>query len=176
MPASTQPDEKIWQLVAFVRSINAPAMEQNVPGAPAAGESLFWGKAGCSNCHAIRGKGGVLGPDLSNIGALRPMEQIREDIVSPNADGFEAYRRVTATGRDGRKVEGVLRNRTNYSLQIQDIKGNIHLVSTAGLREIALEKASPMPKDYASRLSKDELRDMIAFLARQSMRPPEEKK
>jgi len=173
MPGSSLEDEKIWQLVAFVRSINSPAIEQNVPGSPQAGEAIFWGKGGCGNCHLIRGKGGMLGPDLSNVGGLRPVEQIREDILTPDNDGYETYRRVTAVTTSGRKIEGVLKNRTNYSLQIQDAQGNLHMVSTAGLREITLEKKSPMPKDFKSRLSREEFRDLVAFLSRQSMRPAE---
>lgn len=176
MPASNLEDDKLWQLVAFVRSINAPAIEQNVPGDVAAGEKVFWTKGGCSNCHLIRGKGGLLGPDLSNIGALQPAEQIRESILAPDIDGLEAYRRVTAVARDGKTVAGVLRNRSNYSLQIQDAKGGLHLLSTAGLKEITLEKSSPMPKDFKTRLAADELRDLVAYLSRQSMRSAEDRK
>jgi putative heme-binding domain-containing protein len=176
MPASNLEDDKLWQLVAFVRSINSPAVEQNVPGDARVGETVFWGKGGCSNCHLIRGKGGLLGPDLSNIGATQPVEQIRENILEPDIDGFESYRRVTATTRDGKTIAGVLRNRSNYSLQIQDEKGNLRMVATAGLREVTLEKSSPMPKDYKSRLGAGELRDLLAYLAQQSMRSAEDRK
>ena len=52
-----------WQVVAFVRSLTAPAIENVAPGNPSAGQELFWGKAGCTGCHAIQGRGGKLGPD-----------------------------------------------------------------------------------------------------------------
>lgn len=176
MPASNLPDDQIWQLAAYVRAMNAPAIEQNVPGDLSAGQAIFWGKGGCGNCHSIRGKGGLTAPDLSNVGALRPVEQIREDIATPNADAFETWRRVTATATDGRKIEGALRNRSNYSLQIQDAKGSIRLLSMASLKEVTIEKNSPMPQDYKSRLSREEMRDLVAFLSRQSIRPVEERK
>jgi putative heme-binding domain-containing protein len=176
MPASNLPDDQIWQLAAFVRSMNSPAIEQNVPGNLSAGEGIFWGKGGCSNCHQIRGKGGLTGPDLTNVGGVRPVEQIREDIASPSADGYETWRRVVAVTRDGKTIEGALRNRSNYSLQIQDVKGVPRLIAMAGLREVTIEKKSPMPADFASRLSKEEMRDLVAYLSRQSIRPAEEKK
>ena len=34
------------------------------------GKQLFFGKGRCSGCHMIRGQGGLLGPDLSNVGAI----------------------------------------------------------------------------------------------------------
>ncbi len=176
MPASNLPDDQIWQMAAYVRAMNSPAIEQNVPGNLSAGEGIFWGKGGCGNCHAIRGKGGQSAPDLSNVGALRPVEQIREDVASPDADGYENWRKVVAVTKDGKTIEGALRNRSNYSLQIQDGKGAVRLLSMASLKEVTIEKASPMPQDYKSRLSREEMRDLVAFLARQSIRPVEEKK
>lgn len=176
MPASNLPDEQIWQLAAYVRAMNSPAIEQNVPGDLSAGEAIFWGKGGCGNCHAIRGKGGQSAPDLSNVGALRPVEQIREDVAAPNADGYESWRRVVAVRRGGGKVEGALRNRSNYSLQLQDAKGAIRMLSMSDLVEVTIDKESPMPKDYKTRLSREEMRDLVAFLSHQSIRPLEEKK
>ena len=169
------PEEKLWQLAAYVRSVNAPAFEAPVPGNVEAGRAVFWEKGGCSGCHSIRGQGGKIGPDLSNIGASKPLEQIREDIVDPSADGYEAYRKVTLIRTNGGRLEGYLRNRTNFSIQMLDAGGNLHLVRTDELREIILAKPSPMPKDYQTRLSKQELDDLLAYLSRQSLRPADAK-
>src|SRR5947208_6955849 len=38
MPAANLPEDQIWQVVAFVRSLTAPAIESKVPGDPKAGE------------------------------------------------------------------------------------------------------------------------------------------
>src|SRR5450432_3537327 len=84
MPAFSLPDPQVWELVGFVRSLNAPANSVSVTGNPAAGEAVFFGKGGCSACHMIRGRGGFLGPDLSNIGAMRRIGELRESIVNPN--------------------------------------------------------------------------------------------
>jgi putative heme-binding domain-containing protein len=172
MPPSNLGDEQLWQLVAFVRSINAPAVEQKISGNPQSGEAVF-AKAGCGYCHQIRGRGGLSGPDLSNIGGTHTAEDIREGITDPLADWNETYRRVTAVHRDGRRIEGILRNRNNYSLQIQDKAGKIHMLRTGDLKEYSLDRRSPMPADYKSRLSRQEMDDLVAYLSRQSMRQPE---
>jgi cytochrome c oxidase cbb3-type subunit 3 len=176
MPPTRLPDEKIWQLVAFVRSLTAPAIETRPPGDAAAGEKLFWGSAGCGNCHRIRGKGGLLGPDLSNIGALRSAEKLRQAIVDPDADGFRGYAGAEVVLADGRILTGVARNRTNYSLQLLDERGNVHLLQAAEIRQLRLSRHSPMPGDYAQRLAPNQIRDLVAFLAQQSVRPYEPEK
>jgi putative heme-binding domain-containing protein len=176
MPPARLPDEKIWQIVAFVRSLTAPAIETQPPGDAAAGEALFWGSAGCSNCHRIRGRGGLLGPDLSNIGALRSAEKLRQAILDPDADGFRGYTAVEAELADGQTITGVARNRTNYSVQILDAQGGVHLLQAQDIRRLRLSRHSPMPRDYAQRLDATQIRDLVAYLARQSVRPYEPEK
>jgi mono/diheme cytochrome c family protein len=46
-----------------------------VPGSPARGEHVFAEK-GCSTCHAIRGKGGHIGPDLGTKGLHKSVTEI----------------------------------------------------------------------------------------------------
>jgi putative heme-binding domain-containing protein len=171
MPGTNLPEDQIWQLAAFVRALGAPAIEANPPGDAAAGETIFWGKAECGNCHRILGRGGMLGPDLSNIGALRPVDQLRQAIVDPDADGFPGYRGVTAVTKSGKTIQGVARNRTNYSVTILDNKGNLHTLPAGEISEMKLSEHSPMPSDYRKRLTRQEIDNVIAFLSRQSVRP-----
>lgn len=173
MPGSNQPDEKVWQLTAYVKSLGSPAVEAPPPGNVQNGEQLFWGKAGCSGCHGVRGQGGKYGPDLANLAGSKSVGAIRESILDPDADATEFWRKVVITQRDGGKLEGLLRNRNNFSLQIQDSKGNVHLLPTSDIRDITLSKSSPMPQDYKKRLSRREQEDLIAYLSRLSLRPAE---
>jgi|SRR5579862_260171 len=176
MPAAALGEDQLWQVVAFVRSLTAPAMETVVPGNPAAGEAVFWGKAGCGGCHSIRGRGGKLGPDLTNAGAMRSLPQLRQDILDPDAGGAAGYRAVKVLLRNGATLQGVARNYTNYSLQLQDADGNLHLLAAADIQEMTMATGSPMPKDYEKRLAARELEDLLAYLGRQSARPIEARK
>ena len=173
MPAANLPADDAWRIVAFVRSLTAPAVEGKPPGNAANGQVLFAGKGGCMQCHRVNAKGGALGPDLSNIGATRAMPQLHEAIVDPDADGAVGYHAVTVKLSSGQTLSGVARNRTNYSLQLQDAQGKLHLVDMAQVKEMTLGKGSPMPKDFAQRLSKQEIDDLVSFLSRQSLRPVE---
>jgi putative heme-binding domain-containing protein len=170
MPGSQQPPEKLWELVAFVRSLSAPAIEMNVPGDARLGEAVFTA-SGCGNCHAVQGRGGKLGPDLSNAGGTRSLPYLRESIVDPDANGAVGYRSVTVKLANGRELSGVERNRSNYSLQLQDRAGAVHLIDMAQVRELKSSRTSPMPKDYGSRLSKADLENLLKYLSSQSLRP-----
>ena len=172
MPPTSLTDDETWQLVAFIHALIGPAAENSVPGDRAAGEKVFWSeKAGCSNCHAIHGKGGRLGPDLTNIGGLRPLAVIKQAVLDPSEGlyllGNEG---VTVKLRSGETIQGVARNRNNYSLQVVDSRGKLHLISMRDVAELEILERSPMPGDYGSRLSADELENLFAFLAQQSLR------
>lgn len=173
MPASNLPEKQGWQLVSYLRSLTAPAALSHVAGNPSAGETLFWGEAKCSGCHAIRGRGGRLGPDLTNIGADRTATQLRDALLDPNANPVPGYLSATVTLKDGTTLRGVARNRTNYSIDLQDGKGNLHLLSMSQVRDVTLSKISPMPSDYSRRMSKEQIQDILAYLSAQSIRPVE---
>ena len=105
MPAAALTPEQIWQVVAYVRWLAAPAFETPPPGSVAAGTELFWGKGECGKCHRIWGRGGFLGPDLSDLGARQSVAQIREAVTDPNADGFRGYSGVVALLKNGRTCD-----------------------------------------------------------------------
>ena len=170
MPGSNLAENQAWQLIAFLRALTAPASESLVPGDSSAGEALFWGEANCGRCHAIRGRGGKLGPDLTNIGGTRALPQLREAILDPDANPVPGYTAATVVLEDGRSLDGIVRNRTNYSVQFQDREGNLHLLATTQIREITLHKRSPMPNDYGKKLTSRQLQDVLAYLSRQTIR------
>jgi putative heme-binding domain-containing protein len=175
MPPTKLSDDQTWNLVAFIHALTRPVSENNVPGDPSAGERVFWdSKAGCSNCHAIRGRGSRMGPDLSNIGGSWPLALIKEAILDPTKNltlvGKEG---VSITMKSGDIIKGIARNRSNYSLQVVDPEGNLHLISMTDVKELAILDHSPMPSNYGMRLSPEELRDLLSYLARQSIRGSE---
>lgn len=170
MPPAHVPDDQIWQLLAFVRDLSAPAFDSAPPGDVEAGRVLYFGNGGCVACHMVRGQGGYLGPDLSNIGRTRSYRQLRESLLDPNARIAEGYRGVTVATADRRKISGVARDNTNYAIQILDAQGNLHLLPKQDLREVVFLKRSLMPNDYKQRFSADEVQNLLAFLSRQSMR------
>ena len=159
MPAFKLPEETIMHMVAFLRSLTATASESHVQGDEQLGKALFFGKAGCSTCHMIRGRGGYLGPDLTEIGQARSVAELRESIVAPNARPTPGFESVTF----GNGKKGVAKYRTNYSAQIIDADGKLHLLRDAEAAKVVVQAQSWMP---ASKLSSEELQNVLAFLSR----------
>lgn len=169
MPNFPLADAKVWQIAAFVRSLTAPAVSIPVPGNAARGRQLFFGEAKCSGCHMIAGEGGFPGPDLSNIGAERTLHQLRESILKPSERIGEGYRTAAATLKAGGSVRGVAKNYNNYSVQIVDRTGKLHLLDRSDLAQLEIKDDSIMPPLK----NPDHAADLIAFLASQSTRPYE---
>src|SRR5262245_51458198 len=86
---------------------------QNLGSSTADGEAIFFGKANCSSCHEINGRGGIVGPDLSAAGTRTP-EALRAKILTPNAAGggrgAAAPLVIVAKQKDGREIQGVRRS------------------------------------------------------------------
>lgn len=169
MPNFPLPDDKVWQIAAFVRSLTAPAIATRTTGDPARGRELFFGNAKCSSCHMIQGRGGHPGPDLSNIGAERTLHQLRESIVKPSARIEAGFRPAKAKLKDGRTVQGVAKNYNNYTVQILDSSGRLHLLERPSLAAFEVNDGSIMP----AVTSEEQAANLIAFLASQSLRPYE---
>jgi PQQ-dependent dehydrogenase (methanol/ethanol family) len=170
MPPSGLPNDKVWQIVAYLRNMTAVAFDSMATGDVQSGAALFFGEAGCANCHTIRGRGGFPGPDLSNIGRVRSFRQLRVSLLDPDAQIAEGYGGVTVTTQSGQTISGVARDNTNYAIQILDAHGDVHRLLKADLREVAVHKGSLMPQDFKLRLSAAEIDDLLAFLGRQSLR------
>ena len=160
-------DQEIWALVAYIRSLNLAAFQQDVPGDVAAGQALFFKQSKCSSCHMIGGRGGLIGPDLSNIGVERSVDSISESIRDPSNRIELRWRQVQVMTLDGRAFEGLVKNDSTYSIQILDVKGSFRLFLKSELKKIVYRKQSLMP---VPDLAEKDFQDLLAFLSRQAPR------
>jgi len=163
MPAFPLPQPDVDSLVAFVNSLRAPAADHPAPGDAAAGERYFFGKGNCSGCHMIQGRGGNLGPDLSTLGRQRRLGQIQQALRDPASLQTPGYKLVSLRLRDGASFQGLVKNESNYDLQLQTLDGTLRLLSREEIADETREPSSLMPKVSANG---DELRDLVAFLSR----------
>ncbi len=149
MPAFKVSAGEADAMAAFVMTLkapaaSAPATSEAAPGDPQAGERFFSGKGNCSSCHMVRGKGGVLGPDLSAIGRDRKPAQIEQTLRDPgNAPanrgrgrggrgaGAPSYQAVTVRLRNGQTLRGIAKNESTFDLQLLSLDGKLHLLLKA---------------------------------------------
>ena len=162
MPSVRLSDQEMWQIVAFVRSLRAPA-EMADTGDPDAGRELYV-RHDCARCHFVGGEGGRLGPELSTIGWSRSPVHLRASIVDPGGDIEEDFRQVRVVGADGRPTVGVLLNEDSYSIQLLDMAGRLRSFMKSDLQEVESPDVSLMPS-FAGRLDDTELDDLVAYLS-----------
>jgi putative heme-binding domain-containing protein len=162
--AGAMSDREIRQTAAYVRSLGKVAIKP-VPGDAAHGAEIYRGKGNCAGCHAIRGEGGVEGPDLAGIGDSRSQAFLRESIVNPGAAVPEGYLLVTVVPANGDRVSGVRVNEDSFSIQVRDSAGRSHTFWKKEVTRIDKQMGkSPMPS-YQGQLSDGELTDLVAYLA-----------
>jgi putative heme-binding domain-containing protein len=166
MPALNLNDENIWKVVAFIRAMRSSASEVAVPGDVALGKEVFSGKGGCSKCHMLDGQGGMAGPDLSNIGGQITLKRMKEALTvgGPIPVGYQPVKVVTLKGQ---MIEGIAKNRDDFSIQLLDMNNQLHLLDRAELKSVEESKTSLMPHNYDKVLSAEEYNGLLAMLAKQ---------
>jgi len=137
----------------------------------AEGRAIFDGKGQCRRCHSIQGRGGSVGPDLSTVGLMRTPESLRLALTDPDAEIYREFlTTVVETGR-GRRVEGITLNEDDLSIQIRDIRGDIHSFLKSDLKIVRREQRSLMPS-FAGKLSAAEVSQLAGFLWELRGAPP----
>jgi putative heme-binding domain-containing protein len=116
----------------------------------------------CQQCHKLYGEGGDIGPDLtgSNRGEL---DYLLANLVDPSAEVAQNYRLSTVATSDGRVLTGIVAERSPTRLILQTATDRIVLAPD----DIESLKASPlsiMPEGQLETLTKEQVRDLIAYL------------
>jgi cytochrome c oxidase cbb3-type subunit III len=167
MPASGLQPMDIWKVVAYIRGLRSTASEAFVPGDVAHGEQLFRNKGQCGSCHMIRGRGGIAGPDLSNLAAEQTLQSIRDSLTKPRERIPPGYQPVEVITKDGQRLSGIAKNDNNFSMQLLDSHDRLQLFTSNELREVVYKTQSLMPSNYGQTLTPSELQDLVAFLSHQ---------
>jgi putative heme-binding domain-containing protein len=166
MPGLFYSSDRIWQIIAYIRSLNQGS-NSKAPGDAVAGKALY-NSSGCAECHRIQGEGGRLGPDLTYIGRSRSPEHLRDSIVNPNADVQERYWVVEATAKDGTHYSGFLMNEDTYTIQFLDSQERLRSLNKDTLSACKVIKESRMPS-FRGKLTDPQITDLVAYLS--SLRP-----
>src|SRR5436190_2617943 len=163
MPAFVLDSGEIAGIIAYLRNMNAFDAAPVKTGDVTRGRTIFAGKGGCTSCHRVGAAGSVVGPNLSDIGAVRSAGSLQRSLVDPVSQMMPINRPVRIVKKDGSVVNGRRLNEDTYSIQIVDDGGTLRSFVKADLRETTVAATSPMPS-FKSTLTGEELADVLAYL------------
>ncbi len=167
-------ETEIWQVIAYIRSVQVKAPAQPL-GDAAHGKQLFFGTAACSTCHMVEGKGGRLGPDLTTTGSARatnylidsvryPSRRLAQGISEAMKEFSQEYETVKVETADGQRITGVVLNEDHFTVQMMDLREQLHLFEKDKLRSYEKSRESLMPAYDQKMLPDKDLHDILAFL------------
>lgn len=134
------------------------------------GRVLFYSeRATCSRCHQVRGEGGRIGPDLSNL-VHRDYASVLRDIQVPSAALNPDHLTYVVTLTNGRVLTGTLRSE-GTTLIVGDVDGKETRVPRAKVEEVAPLPMSLMPEGLDRTLKPEEMRDLMTFLLVDPLKP-----
>jgi putative membrane-bound dehydrogenase-like protein len=130
-------------------------------GQPDRGLDTF--EKNCAPCHAWRGRGHAVGPNLAEF-AGKSVADFVLAILDPNAainPNFIAYNVET---RDGRDLTGIVRGETASGLTLVQGGGVEEKILRADIQEIRASPHSLMPEGLEQALTPQDLADLIAWI------------
>jgi putative heme-binding domain-containing protein len=127
------------------------------------GQDEFYGSvASCGKCHTVRGKGGKIGPDLSNL-AKRDYASVLRDITHPSFAINPDYVTQSVVTVDGHVLTGTVRT-DGDRLIVSNGQAEEKTIARSDVEEFEATEMSIMPEGIPKLLGPDRLRDLLAFL------------
>ncbi len=162
MPGSPLTPSQVSSIAAYVKTLGRVGPE-DVAGDGRRGAAVY-AALDCARCHTLRGRGGIVGPGLDDIGARRSATHLREALIEPEASVPSDFLQLRVVTRDGRALTGIRVNEDGFSIQFRDLSGRLHSFWKRELETLEQQwQRSPMGS-YEARLTSEETDDLVAYL------------
>ncbi|MBM3847908.1 MAG: c-type cytochrome, partial [Verrucomicrobia bacterium] len=127
------------------------------------GRELFT-KATCAGCHRIGEQGGVAGPDLTRIGAIRSGQDLLESILYPSSSFAQGFEPHSLKRRDGEEVFGNIVVQGPDGVRLRDAAGIVHHTRPEEIISLERHPLSTMPAGLEELLTRRQFGDLLAYL------------
>jgi len=136
-----------------------PALSQR--GDEARGAEVF--RERCATCHAFRGTGVVLGPDLASV-VSNGQEKLMVSILDPNREVAPNFTAWTAETRSGEVITGILVRESESAVVLKQAGGSETTIERGNLARLRPEGRSLMPEGLETGMSSSDLAGLLAWL------------
>ncbi|QEG32974.1 PVC-type heme-binding CxxCH protein [Bythopirellula goksoeyrii] len=138
------------------------------PGDADSGRRLFFSPVGpqCSVCHRFEGRGGNIGPDLSQVGKQMSRERVITSILDPSREIAPQYQPWILVTDEGQTFVGLrLPKAGDDGLEpYSDTGGKTFVLPSELIAHREPASTSIMPDGLTENLSIQDLRDLVTFL------------
>lgn len=116
----------------------------------------------CQQCHILFGEGGKVGPDLTGSNRAN-LDYVLSNILDPSAEISQDFRMSIIETDNGRIITGLVVEKSPTRLIVQTATDRITLPADK-IAEISLSPVSIMPEGQLENLTKEQVRDLVAYL------------
>ncbi|MCS5491649.1 c-type cytochrome [Algoriphagus limi] len=121
----------------------------------------------CQSCHTMQGEGGIIGPDLTQLGTRFSKKDILEATINPSAVISEQYHATVFELKEGGSIVGRLTNEDDANYYVSQNPFAPDDLRTIPKNTVAFTKNSDvsiMLPGLINRLNEEELKDLMAYL------------
>ena len=119
--------------------------------------------ANCAACHAVRGQGGQVGPQLDGVGNRAPADLLAK-VLAPNRSVAPAFRYETVIMKNGDVFTGLYRREQGVSLAFVDRDGKETSVPKSQIAERRITPFTLMPSNFMEVIPERDLHALVAYL------------
>jgi len=123
----------------------------------------------CQQCHKLYGQGGTIGPDLTGSNRA-DLDYLLANIIDPGAEVARDFRMSVVRTKDDRVITGIIAERTPARVTIQTDRERI-VLSPDDVTDVKDSALSIMPEGQLDALSREQVRDLIAYLMGKEQAP-----
>lgn len=123
----------------------------------------------CAQCHSLYGTGGKIGPDLTGSNRNN-LDYVLENVLAPSALIGKDYQLNNVYTRRGRVIPGLIVEKTPSRYVIQTANEKV-VLSAKDVEKVVVTPQSMMPDGLFDKLKKEEIRDLIGYLATKEQVP-----
>ena len=121
----------------------------------------------CSSCHTMKGEGGAVGPDLTQLGTRFSSKDMLEAIIHPSKTISDQYAATVFYLKNGSSVLGRLTNEdaTKYYIsQNPFAPETVRTIAKKDVTKTRISDVSIMLPGMINSLNAEELKDLVAYL------------
>jgi len=151
-----------WKIDEAMKVVDSGLVNRNFEN----GKNMYAASM-CSSCHSMKGEGGQIGPDLTQLGTRFSAKDMLESIIEPNKTISDQYAATIFYLKDGKSIVGRLINQDDEKYSVSQNPFAPQMLRDIPKKDVVRTKVSDisiMLPGMINNLNSDELRDLMAFL------------